>query len=111
MFQLNASSPAASSAVVEAVVVDARARSIFVDGLALRLTPIEYRLLERLVREAGQVVSRDELLSAAREREAPWEDRALDVHVSHLRAKLNGHRSLIRTVRGQGYSFASSGQD
>jgi DNA-binding response OmpR family regulator len=87
------------------IVVDASRRSVSIDGVALRLTPIEYRLLEHLVREAGRVVSRDELLSAARQRDAASHDRALDVHVSHLRAKLNGHRQAIRTVRGEGYVF------
>lgn len=88
-----------------AIVVDASRRCVSIDGVALHLTPIEYRLLEHLVREAGRVVSRDELLSAARQRHAAPQDRALDVHVSHLRAKLNGHRQVIRTVRGEGYLF------
>jgi two-component system, OmpR family, response regulator len=90
---------------VSTIVVDANSRRVSIDGVPVHLTPIEYRLLERLVREAGHVVSRDELLSAARQREAEWHDRALDVHVSHLRAKLNGHGQAIRTVRGEGYVF------
>jgi DNA-binding response OmpR family regulator len=87
------------------VVIDLCSRRVSVDGVTLHVTPIEYRLLEHLVREAGRVVTRDELLSAARQREAPWHDRALDVHVSHLRTKLDARRDLIRTVRGEGYVF------
>jgi len=87
------------------IVVDACTRCVTIDGVPLHLTPIEYRLLEHLVREAGRVVSRDELLTAARQRDAAAHDRALDVHVSHLRAKLDGHRQTIRTVRGEGYVF------
>ncbi len=94
-----------------AIVVDASMRRASIDGVPLHLTPIEYRLLEHLIREAGRVVSRDELLSAARQREAGWHDRALDVHVSHLRAKLNGYRQAIRTVRGEGYVFRIGGPD
>ncbi len=100
--------PASSQRDVDAagsIVVDGCTRSVSIDGVPLHLTPIEYRLLEHLMREAGRVVSRDELLSAARQREAGWHDRALDVHVSHLRAKLNGRRHVIRTVRGEGYVF------
>lgn len=104
------SSPRDTDASVS-IVVDAGSRCVTIGGVPLHLTPIEYRLLEHLVREAGRVVSRDELLSAARQREAGVRDRALDVHVSHLRAKLHQQRGVIRTVRGEGYVFASSGAE
>jgi len=51
-------------------------------------------------------VSRDEISHALLGRAASTHDRALDVHVSHLRDKLKA-RSLIRTVRGIGYVFAA----
>jgi DNA-binding response OmpR family regulator len=91
------------------VCVDASARRVSVDGVALHVTPIEYRLLEYLVRSAGSVVAREELLAAARQREAAAPDRTLDVHVSHLRKKLDTRRDLIRTIRGAGYTFESGG--
>jgi two-component system response regulator CpxR len=51
------------------------------------------------------VVSRDELSAVLHQREATPYERSLDVHVSHLRKKLEAFDgSMIRTVRGVGYS-------
>lgn len=66
---------------------------------------MEYEILAALVRATGQVVSRDALMSAVFGREATPADRALDVHISHLRRKLGPHRNLILTVRSVGYMF------
>jgi two-component system response regulator CpxR len=73
------------------------------------LTTTEYDILEQLVRFAGRTVSRDELTTILYQRRATPFDRALDVHVSHLRKKLGRHGELIRTVRGVGYLFCSGG--
>jgi DNA-binding response OmpR family regulator len=59
-----------------------------------------------LVRSAGRVVSRDDLTRFLYNRQANPMERALDVHMSHLRKKLEMGRPLIRTVRGVGYLFA-----
>ena len=74
----------------------------------LELTAMEFDLLEMLVRAAGRVVSREEITAALFEREATPYDRFLDVHISHLRKKLEGGHSLIRTVRGVGYVFTGT---
>ena len=79
----------------------------------MELTATEFDLLEMLMRSAGRVVSRDEITAALFEREATPYDRFLDVHISHLRRKiegkkLEGRRSLIRTVRGVGYVFTGA---
>ena len=56
---------------------------------------------------AGRVVTRDELTAVLYQRRATPYERSLDVHVSHLRKKLErDERSLIRTIRGVGYQFA-----
>jgi two-component system response regulator CpxR len=81
------------------------AREARLDGRLVGVTTIEYDLLEYLVRSAGRVVSRGELTSVLYRREASPFDRALDVHVSHLRKKLAPRGGLIRTVRGVGYLF------
>ena len=60
-----------------------------------------------LVRSAGRVVSRDDLARLLYNRQANPMERALDVHVSHLRKKLERSREMIRTVRGVGYLFSS----
>ena len=60
-----------------------------------------------LTRAAGRVVSRDELSAVLHQREPTPYERSLDVHVSHLRRKLEASgESIIRTVRGVGYLCA-----
>jgi two-component system response regulator CpxR len=86
--------------------INATKREVWIAGSPAELTEMEFDLLEILMRSAGRVVSRDELTLALFERKAAPYDRILDVHISHLRKKLEGGRSLIRTIRGVGYVFA-----
>ena len=83
-------------------------RQVWVAGSAVDLTAVEFDLLEMLMRSAGHVVTREEITAALFEREATPYDRFLDVHISHLRKKLEGGRNLIRAVRGVGYVFAGT---
>jgi two-component system response regulator CpxR len=80
-------------------------REVWADGVPVEITSIEYDILEFLVRGAGRIISRDQLMTVLHQRQATPFERSLDVHVSHLRKKLEAHRSLIRTVRGVGYLF------
>jgi two-component system, OmpR family, response regulator CpxR len=84
--------------------LDAQALEAYDGQDALGLTPSEFAILEVLTRAAGRVVSRDELSAVMHQRETTPYERSIDVHVSHLRKKLEaaGH-SIIRTVRGVGY--------
>ena len=88
--------------------LSATTREVRVSGSQLELTAMEFDLLEMLMRSAGRVVSRDEITVALFQREATPYDRFLDVHISHLRKKLDAGRSLIRTIRGVGYVFADA---
>lgn len=102
---------AAPSQVAEAggVRVDSQTREVWVADEPLDLTAIEFDILDFLVRSAGRVVSRNELAAVLYQRESTPYERALDVHISHLRKKLErGDRVQIRTVRGVGYFFAAS---
>jgi DNA-binding response OmpR family regulator len=83
-------------------------REVWNAGQPVELTAMEFDLLELLIRSAGRVVSRDEITAALFEREATPYDRFLDVHMSHLRKKLEGGRKLIRTIRGVGYVFTGT---
>lgn len=78
------------------------AREVTVDGAEVELTQREFDLLEYLLRHAGQVVTRDQLLEFVWGFRSPGETRTVEVHVAQLRKKL-GHPDLIRTVRGLGY--------
>lgn len=83
------------------------AREVLCEGRVLGLTSIEFDVLEQLVRSAGRVLSRDTLMIALYQRRATPFDRSIDVHISHIRKKLNRHGDRIRTVRGVGYLFSS----
>ncbi len=81
-------------------------REVFRDTVRVSVTSIEYDILEVLIRSAGRVVSRDDLARFLYGRQANPLERALDVHVSHLRKKLEREQTLIRTIRGVGYLFS-----
>ncbi|MGE0784829.1 MAG: response regulator [Sandaracinaceae bacterium] len=96
----------AESDVVEVgdVRVHVASRTATLAGEPLALTTAEFDLLVELVRQAGRVLSREELcLSVLGRRFSPL-DRSLDVHVSNLRKKIG--QGLIKTVRGHGYLLA-----
>ncbi len=83
-------------------------RTAELQGAALQLTSTEYNLLELLARNAGHVVSKNELSEQALGRPLARFDRSVDVHISSLRQKLGSRDdglSWIQTVRGQGYQF------
>jgi two-component system response regulator CpxR len=83
-------------------------REVWRHGERVELTAIEFDILEFLMRSAGRAVSRDELTAILYQRESTPYERSLDVHISHLRKKLEGaDRTLIQTVRGVGYLFAA----
>jgi two-component system response regulator CpxR len=88
--------------------MNATTREAWLSGVRLELTAMEFDLLEMLVSAAGRVVSREEITAALFDREATPYDRFLDVHISHLRKKLEAGHSLIRTVRGVGYVFTGT---
>jgi DNA-binding response OmpR family regulator len=90
--------------------LSAATREVRVSGSPVELTAMEFDLLEMLMRSAGRVVSREEITVALFQREATPYDRFLDVHISHLRKKLDAGRSLIRTIRGVGYVFTGAVQ-
>jgi two-component system response regulator CpxR len=88
--------------------MDPATREVWSAGRPVELTGMEFDLLELLVRSGGRVVSREEITAALFEREATPYDRFLDVHISHLRKKLDDGPRLIRTIRGVGYLFTGA---
>ncbi|HLG53852.1 MAG TPA: response regulator transcription factor [Vicinamibacterales bacterium] len=83
-------------------------RQVRVDGVLVDLTPLEYDILDYLARAMGRAVSRDEVMRAVRRRGAAPLNRSLDVHISHLRRKLQPQGSRILTIRGIGYMMAAA---
>lgn len=86
--------------------VDVQRRQARIAGEIVELTGLEFDILEMLTRSPGRVVSRDEITETLLNRAASPFDRALDVHVSHLRDKCG--RERILTMRGVGYMFAGT---
>jgi DNA-binding response OmpR family regulator len=77
-------------------------------GKKITLTSVEFRLLEVLLRNAGQLVSREELMQAVLGRSLSPFDRSIDVHVSKLRKKLGYKVSgmeRIKAIRSVGYLY------
>ena len=86
-----------------------RTRIATLAGACLELTTTEFDLLEVLVRNAGRVVTRDQLFHTTLGREAAPFDRSVDVHLSRLRKKVGKRpdsQDRIKTVRGAGYLYA-----
>jgi two-component system, OmpR family, response regulator RegX3 len=93
------------------VVLDRDRREVSVDGRPVHLTFSEFELLARLISEPGRLLNRQELLRAIWGDSAYRDPRAIDVHIRHLREKLEARPEeprLILTVRGAGYRFAAS---
>ncbi len=85
-------------------------RTVRCAGLKVDLTSVEFAILESLLRKAGQVVSRDDLVKQALGRNLSAYDRSIDVHVSSLRKKLDhgaGGAERIKTIRGVGYLYSA----
>jgi two-component system, OmpR family, response regulator RegX3 len=85
-------------------------REVSVRGEGVRLTFSEFELLARLMSEPGHLFNRQELLRAIWGDSAYRDPRAIDVHIRHLREKLEARPEdpkLILTVRGAGYRFQS----
>ncbi len=90
------------------VVLDRDARQVTVEGALAKLTFSEFELLSRLMSRPGHVFNRQELLRAIWGDSAYRDPRAIDVHIRHLREKLEARPdapTLILTVPGQGYRF------
>ncbi len=90
---------------VKDLVLDTRSRVATRDGREVALTTREFTLLEYLMRHAGQVLSREQLLQAVWGSTYHTASNVVDVYVRYLRKKLEipGADSPIETVRGAGY--------
>ncbi len=84
-------------------------QEVSVAGRPLNLTPVEFKLLGVLIKEAGRVFSRAELVEKALGYDYKGFDRTIDVHILNLRRKLEPdpvHPKYIKTAYGAGYRFS-----
>jgi DNA-binding response OmpR family regulator len=102
--------PRQQDEVIEAeeLTIDLARRTVTVRGQDVQLTYVEFELLALLAGRPGRVFSRRQLLEQLRGGAEYREPRTIDVHVRHLREKLEadpGEPAFILTVRGVGYRF------
>lgn len=88
---------------VSGIDLDAGTRSVKRGSSNISLTSTEFSLLERLMQQAGSVVSKEELTRDVLGRRMSSYDRAVDMHISSIRRKIG--EGLVCTVRGVGYQF------
>jgi two-component system alkaline phosphatase synthesis response regulator PhoP len=80
----------------------------FLNGEALEITPKEFELLVYLIENKNRVLTREHLLSAVWDYDFVGDSRIVDVHISHLREKIEENSrkpKYIKTIRGIGYKF------
>jgi DNA-binding response OmpR family regulator len=87
--------------------VDTAAQLVWRDGEEIQLTPREYNLLEYLVMRQGEAVSRADIWEHLYDFLTSSSSNVVDVYIGYLRKKIDlpGKPSLIRTVRGRGYTL------
>ena len=104
--------PAPSNRIeTNGIVLDPGTREVTAGGKRVELTTFEFDILEMLMRSAGRVLSRDTLMENFYNRKATPFDRSIDMHISHLRKKLENGDDLIKTIRGVGYQFCRTPED
>jgi len=104
------SASSAEEIVVSGITLDEAAHTAFNGEAPIDLTPREFELLACLMRHAGKVLSREQLLREAWAWEFLVETKTVDTHVKRLRDKLEAagvDPALVETVRGYGYRFRS----
>jgi len=90
------------------IVIDVNRKKVTTDGDVAPLTYKEFELLNYLIQNQGETVSRKELIDLVwgdEELEQIPNERTVDVHIRRLRSKIAGYEDIIRTVRGGGYRF------
>lgn len=98
----------------ENIAIDFKRMVVKKNNEKIQLTPNEFKLLRYLYKNANQVLSRDQILEKVWGYEYGGQTRIVDIHISHLRDKLENdpkHPQLIKTIRGFGYEFVSKKGD
>lgn len=87
------------------LMVDTRASRVTIDGRAIKLTSLEYRLIEYLMHHQGRVISRTELVEHLYDQDFDRDSNTIEVFIGRLRRKLG--KDVIETVRGLGYRLVA----
>jgi DNA-binding response OmpR family regulator len=90
---------------IEGIEVDQIAHRVLIDGNEVEMTPKEYELLDFMIKNVGQALTREQILDEVWGYNYYGDFRTVDTHIKRLRIKLNEKSNLIQTVRGIGYRF------
>ena len=94
--------------VIDGLVVNTENKAVKVDGEDVRLTPIEYKILELLVRNRGRVFSAEDIYSNVWNEETVVGDNTIAVHIRHIREKIEinpKEPKYLKVVWGRGYKM------
>ena len=91
--------------VIDGLVVDEDAHTVTVDGERVDMANKEYELLLYLVKNIGNALTRQSIISKVWGYEYDSDDRTLDTHMKLLRRDLKGYGNYIKPIRGVGYRF------
>lgn len=96
---------------IDGLVLDEPSMQVDFEGRPLNLTPVEFKVLWLLARNAGKIVSREALFREALGRREQAFDRSLDMHISRVRKKIWSEADgvqKIKNIRGEGYLYVPS---
>ena len=99
----------ADQIALDDIVMHPRSRTVVCNNAPVSMTSTEFSVLDVLLREAGNIVTKATLSERALGRKLSRYDRSLDMHVSNLRRKLGPQsdgQERIKTVRGVGYIYS-----
>jgi two-component system, OmpR family, response regulator len=91
------------------VSLDTKGARVNVNGMPIKLTSLEYRLLEYLMMHGGKVVSRTELVEHLYDQDFDRDSNTVEVFVGRLRKKLGV--DVLHTIRGMGYCMSETGDE
>jgi two-component system alkaline phosphatase synthesis response regulator PhoP len=103
-----ANEPTEQKITIGQLVIYPEKYEVLFDGNRLELTPKEFELLQYMASHPGRVMTRDQLLNAVWNYDFVGDSRIVDVHISHLREKIEEDTKqpkYIKTVRGLGYKL------
>jgi len=101
-----------SVTIVGDLTMDRHNRTVLVMQKIINLTSTEFNVLDTLIKQAGQIVNKETLTEESLFRKQTIYDRSVEMHVSKIRKKLGSHvdgSQRIKTIRGVGYLYATTG--
>jgi DNA-binding response OmpR family regulator len=102
--QMVTEAPAEAAIVLLGIELDVERKRLMVEGQKKDLTPIEFQLLQLLMKNPGRIFGREQFLNHVW-RDVNVTDRTVDVHITRLRKKLGSYGKYLVTRKGYGYCF------